>query len=82
MEVIHHPKKEPALTHRRENTVFEAVPAILIEHCPAAMASAFAIIINFAMQIEREQAIKPESHTRTGCRRGYGNRFKPKTIHA
>jgi len=41
------------MTHQEENAVFEAVTAILIEHGPAAMASAFTIIMNCAMQIER-----------------------------
>jgi putative transposase len=82
LEVLHSPKKEPAMTHQEENAVFEAVTAILIEHGPAAMASAFTIIMNCAMQIEREQALKAESHQRTADRQGYANRFKPKTIHA
>jgi transposase-like protein len=81
LEVIHYPKKEPAMTHQEENVVFEAVTAILIEHGPAAMASAFAIIMNCAMQVEREQQLKAKSHQRTGDRQGYANGFKPKTIH-
>ena len=42
------------MTHQEESAVLEAVTAILIEHGPAAMASAYAIIMNCAMQIERE----------------------------
>jgi putative transposase len=80
LEVIHYPKKEPAMTHQKENAVFEAVTAILIEHGPAAMASAFGIIMNVAMEIEREQTLKAESHQRTAARQGYANGFKPKTI--
>jgi len=38
--VLHAPKKEPALTHQEESAVLEAVTAILIEHGPAAMATA------------------------------------------
>jgi len=70
------------MTRQEESAVFEAVTAILIEHGPAAMASAFAIIMNCAMQIEREQVLKAESHQRTADRQGYANGFKPKTLHA
>jgi transposase-like protein len=38
--------------------------------------------MNCAMQIEREQVLKAESHQRTADRQGYANGFKPKTIHA
>ena len=65
MEVIHYPKKEPAMTHQEESAVFEAVTAIMIEHGPAAMASACSIIMNCAMQIEREQKDSPVNGTST-----------------
>lgn len=67
------------MTHQEESAVFEAVTAILIEHGPAAMASAFAIIMNCAMQIEREQVLKAESRS-VADRQGYANGFKPKTL--
>jgi transposase-like protein len=44
------------------------------------MASACSIIMNCAMQIEREQTLKAESHQRTADRQGYANGFKPKTL--
>jgi transposase-like protein len=44
------------------------------------MASALATLMNHAMQIEREQVLKAESHQRTGDRQGYANGFKPKTL--
>ncbi len=47
---------------------------------PDAMAAAFASLMNHAMQIEREQVLKAESHQRTADRRGYANGFKPKTV--
>jgi hypothetical protein len=58
LEVLHYSKKETAMSHQEESAVFEAVTAILIEHGPAAMASAFAVITNCAMPIEREQVLK------------------------
>ena len=68
------------MTHQEESAVLEAVTSIMIEHGPAAMASACSIIMNCAMQIEREQALKAESHQRTADRQGYANGFKPKTL--
>jgi hypothetical protein len=70
------------MTHQEESAVFEAVTAILIEHGPAAMASAFAIIMNCAMQIEREKMLKAGAQQRTADRQGYVNVFKLKTTHA
>jgi putative transposase len=68
------------MTHQEENPVVDHVMAVLIEHGPAAMASAFAMIMNLAMQIERQQALKAESHQRTERRQGYANGFKSKTM--
>lgn len=68
------------MTHQEENPVVDHVMAVLIEHGPAAMASAFATIMNLAMQIERQQALKAESHQRTDERQGYANGFKSKTM--
>jgi mannitol/fructose-specific phosphotransferase system IIA component (Ntr-type) len=53
------------MTHQEENPVVDHVMTLLIEHGPAAMASAFATIMNLAMQIERQQALKADSHQRT-----------------
>ena len=69
------------MTRQEESVVLEAVTAILIQHGPAAMASAFSIIMNVAMQIEREQTLNAESHQRTADRQGYANGFKSKTVH-
>jgi transposase-like protein len=68
------------MTHQEENPVVDHVMTLLIEHGPAAMASAFATIMNLAIQIERQQALKADSHQRTDDRRGYANGFKPKTM--
>ena len=68
------------MTHQEENPVVDHVMAVLMEHGPAAMASAFATIMNLAMQIERQQALKAESHQRTEERQGYANGFKSKTM--
>ena len=68
------------MTHQEDCPVLNHVMTLLIEHGPGAMANAFTIIMNLAMQIEREQTLKAESHQRTADRQGYANGFKPKTI--
>ena len=50
LEELHSPKNEPAMAHQEECAGLKAVTAILIEHGPAAMASAFGIIMNVAMR--------------------------------
>ena len=68
------------MTHQDECPAINDLTALLIEHGPAAMASALATLMNHAMQIEREQVLKAESHQRTADRQGYANGFKPKTL--
>jgi transposase-like protein len=80
LEVLYSTKKEPAMTHQEDCPVLDHVMTLLIEHGPGAMANAFTIIMNLAMQIEREQTLKAESHQRSADRQGYANGFKPKTI--
>jgi len=80
LEVLYSTKKEPAMTHQEDCPGLDHVMTLLIEHGPGAMANAFTIIMNLAMQIEREETLKAESHQRTADRQGYANGFKPKTI--
>jgi len=69
------------MTHQEDCPVLDHVMTLLIEHGPGAMANPFTIIImNPAMQIERKQTLKAESHQRTADRQGYANRFRLKTI--
>jgi hypothetical protein len=49
------------MTHQDECPVIDDLTALLIEHGPAAMASALATLMNHAMQIEREQVKKWDS---------------------
>jgi len=72
LEVLYSTKKEPAMTHQEDCPVLDHVMTLLTEHGPGAMANAFTIIImNLAMQIEREPTLKAESHQRTADRQGY-----------
>ena len=68
------------MTHQDEYPAINDLTALLIEHGPAAMASALAMLMNHAMQIEREQVLQAEAHQRTSDREGYANGFKPKTL--
>ena len=68
------------MTHQDECPAINDLTALLIEHGPAAMASALATLMNHAMQIECEQLLQSESHQRTADRQGYANGFKPKTL--
>jgi hypothetical protein len=47
-------QKEPAMTHQDECPVLNDLTAPVIEHGPAAIASALATLMNHAMQIERD----------------------------
>jgi transposase-like protein len=68
------------MTHQDEYSAIRDLVDLAIEHGPDAMAAAFATLMNHAMQIEREQVLKAESHQRTADRQGYANGFKPKTL--
>ena len=69
LEVLYSTKKEPAMNHQEVCPVLDHVMSLLIEHGPSAIANAFTIIMNLAMQIERDQTLKAESHHRTADRR-------------
>ena len=68
------------MTHQEERSAIRDLVDLAMEHGPDAMAAAFATLMNHAMQIEREQVLKAESHQRTADRQGYANGFKPKTL--
>ena len=68
------------MTHQEERSAIRDLVDLAMEHGPDAMAAAFATLMNHAMQIEREQVLKAESHQRTADRQGYANGFKPKIL--
>ena len=68
------------MTHQNERSAMRSLVELAIEHGTEAMAAAFTTLMNHAMQIEREQVLKAESHQRTADRQGYANGFKPKTM--
>jgi transposase-like protein len=68
------------MAHQDECAVLRDLVDLAMEHGPEAMAAAFASLMNHAMQIERGQALKAESHQRAAGRQGYANGFKSKTL--
>jgi hypothetical protein len=58
------------MTHQDECSAIHDLVDLAIEHGPDAMAAAFATLMNHAMQIDREQVLKAESHQRTADRQG------------
>ncbi|MFM7074479.1 MAG: IS256 family transposase [Planctomycetaceae bacterium] len=69
------------MTHQEGiGSAFTDLNALLIELGPAAIAEVFATLMNHAMQIEREQALRAESHQRSPDRQGYANGFKAKAL--
>ena len=68
------------MTHQDERSAMRSLVELAIEHGTEAMAAAFTTLMNHAMQIEREQVLKAESHQRNADRQGYANGFKPKTM--
>ena len=69
------------MTHQEGiGSTFADLNALLIDLGPAAIAEVFATLMNHAMQIEREQTLKAESHQRSPDRQGYANGFKSKSL--
>ena len=50
LEVSYSTKKEPTMTHQDECPAIDDLTALLIEHGPAAMASALATLMNHASE--------------------------------
>ena len=68
------------MTHQEDSAALNDLTALIIEHGPDTMATAFSTLMNHAMRIEREHVLQAESHQRTTGRQGYANGFKPKTL--
>lgn len=59
---------------------FQQIIELVGEHGCDAMASAFASLLEIAMNVEREHALGAAPYQRTSERVGYANGYKPKTI--
>jgi len=65
---------------REEDTVMEEVCAILAEQGLPGLPELLGRLLNFAMKLERTDAIGAEPYERTEDRQGYANGFKPKLL--
>lgn len=69
------------MTHPNTNfNAFEEAIQLLTQQGPEALADAFRILLNHAMQAERSQALSAQPYQRTPDRKGHANGFKPKSL--
>lgn len=68
------------MTHQEESSILEEVLKVLTLREPEGLKSAIKILLNAAMKIEREEALRAAPYERSDERTGYGNGFKDKTI--
>ena len=67
----------------RDNIVLDQLVELINYHGGIdALGEAIGTLMNFAMRIEREDALGAKPYERTDRRQGYANGYKPKTLHA
>ena len=67
----------------RDNIVLDQLVELINYHGGVdALGEAMGTLMNFAMRIEREDALDAKPYERTDHRQGYANGYKPKTLHA
>ncbi len=68
------------MTHPNESNEPSAAVQHILKDGMQAIAEALTVLLNQAMQIERNHALQARPHERTETRQGYANGYKPKTI--
>lgn len=68
------------MTHQSDCTLSDNLVEVLTDQGLDALPELIRIIINAAMQSERQHYLKAAPYERTAQRRGYANGFKPKTL--
>jgi putative transposase len=68
-------------TAEGEQSQWQEVLELLVEHGFDGMAQAMQALFNEAMKVERSAVLDAQPYERTARRRGYANGFKPKTVH-
>ena len=68
------------MTHNLQSTLIEDVMEALSEHDSEGIARALSIILNAAMQTERQQALGAAPYERSEERKGHASGFKDKTL--
>jgi len=74
------PKKENNMTHQRDYTLSPNLVEDLMDQGLDGLPELVRILLNTAMQVEREKYLQAGSYERTDHRQGYANGFKPKTV--
>ena len=68
------------MAHQGDSNVIEGVLQVLVEQGFGQIGEAVRILLNEAMRLERSQVLEAQPYERSEKRRGYANRFKPKTV--
>lgn len=68
------------MTHEKEGTVLRSILQPLLEDGFDGIGDVLAMVVNFAMELEREKHLGASAHERTSARTGYANGFKSRTI--
>ena len=68
------------MAQRGEYTVSEALLSKLVGEGLKFLPELVRILVNLAMQLEREEYVRAKPYERTPERRDYANGFKPKTV--
>ena len=68
------------MIHKIENSLNSDILELLTNQGLDSISEVARILINTAMQLEREKYLNAASHERTEDRKGYANGYKPKTI--
>jgi putative transposase len=69
------------MTHQKEHTGIELALEEIISNGMEGLETAFSILINEAMKIERNRALGADPWQRTDERIGYANGYKPRNLH-
>jgi transposase-like protein len=68
------------MTRQPDCTLSDEMVQLLAEHGLDAMPELMRVIVNAAMQAERQQYLRAAPYERTAERQGYANGYKPKTV--
>jgi len=76
----YHTNKENNVTHQNNYTLPESITTTLVEQGWAAIPEMIKVIVDQAMQEERNRYLQAGNYERTEDRQGYANGYKPKTM--
>lgn len=68
------------MAHQPNNSLPEAAVELFLEQGPEGITNALKLLLNAAMNLEREHYLKAKPYERTEGRESYANGYKPKTL--